>query len=252
MTGSSKAAVVTGAARGMGLAIARQLAREGHEVHGIDVLPEIEEAFAALAAEGLAVRAHRLDISREEEVLGLPDRMGAAHGRLAVLVNNAAVSPKRNGRRLGFTDLTLDDWRQVMEVNLTGAFLVTRSCLPPMLRNGWGRVVNNSSVGGKTVIGVAAATYNASKAGLLGLTRALALEVAPRGVTVNAICPGRIETAMAAGAVAETNAELLRRTPVGRFGTPQEVADLVAFLASERAGFITGAAIDINGGLAML
>lgn len=247
-------AIVTGACRGMGLAIAAQLARDGHRVYGIDVLEQpLAAAFAELRAEGLDAVALPLDLRDEAKVDKLPERMGTDYERLAVLVNNAAVSPKRNGRMTPLTDLRLEDWNGVMAVNLAGPFLMSRVCLPPMIRRKFGRIVNNSSVGGKTVFqGVADASYSASKAGLLGLTRALAMEVAPYGITVNAICPGRIETAMSGEAVPETNAALLQRTPVGRFGTPQEIADLVSFLASSRASFITGAAVDINGGLMMV
>lgn len=249
----TEVAVVTGACRGMGLAIAAQLAREGFRVYGIDVLgDELNTAFAPLIDEGLDLHSLPLDLRDPAAIAALPERLGEDYAQLRVLVNNAAVSPKRDGRKIGFMDLTLDDWNLVMSVNLTGAFLMSQICLPPMLKAGFGRIVNNSSVGGKTVIGVAVATYNASKAGLLGLTRVLAMEVASQGVTVNAICPGRVETAMAGEAVAATNTALLQRTAVGRFGTTQEIADLVAFLASRKSGFITGAALDINGGLAMV
>lgn len=246
-------AVVTGACRGMGLAIAAQLARDGCRVYGIDVLgEELRASFAPLVDEGLDLCALPLDLRDTAAIAALPDRLGQDYPHLRVLVNNAAISPKRDGLKVGFLELTLDDWNLVMSVNLTGAFLMSQICLPPMLEAGYGRIVNNSSVGGKTVTGGAVATYNTSKAGLLGLTRVLAFEVAARGVTVNAICPGRIDTPMAREAVASTNASLLQRTPVGRFGTSQEIADLVAFLASRKAGFITGAAFDINGGLAMV
>lgn len=251
MTG--KVAVVTGAGGGMGLGIARQLALDGLKVYGIDVQGELLlSEFDTLAKEGLDVAPLVLDITSEDAVAGLPDALGADFANVAVLVNNAAISPKRNNRRVPFIELSLDDWQRVIDVNLTGAFLMSRACLPPMLERGFGRIINNSSVGGKTVIGIATASYNASKAGLLGLTRVLAMEVAPHGVTVNAICPGRIETPMAAGATAETNEALLARTPVGFFGQPQDVGDLVSFLASPRSRFITGTAIDINGGLAMV
>ena len=250
---SPEVAVVTGACRGMGLAIAAQLAREGRRVYGVDVLEDdLRQAFAGLAAEGLDLRPLPLDLRDPAAIAALPQRLGNDYARLRVLVNNAAVSPKRDGRKIGFLDLTLDDWNLVMSVNLTGAFLMSQACLPPMLEAGFGRIVNNSSVGGKTVIGIAVATYNASKAGLIGLTRVLAMEMASRGVTVNAICPGRIDTAMSSEANPATNAALLQRTPVGRFGTTQEIADLVSFLASTKSGFITGAALDINGGLAMV
>ncbi len=246
-------AIVTGACRGMGLAISRQLALDGFRVYGVDVIGDaLTEAFAGLKSEGLDVHPLLLDLRDEAAVGALPARLGADYDRITVLVNNAAVSPKRNGRKTAFVDLSLEDWNAVMGVNLTGTFLMSRICLPPMIARKFGRIINNSSVGGKTVIGVAVASYNASKAGMIGLTRALAMEVAPMGVTVNAICPGRIETPMATAAVPETNANLLARTPVGRFGTTQEIADLVSFIASRRSSFITGSAMDINGGLAMV
>lgn len=246
-------AIVTGAGGGMGLGIARQLALDGLKVYGIDVQSELLlSEFDKLTKEGLDVAPLVLDISSEEAVAGLPAALGEDFANVTVLVNNAAISPKRNNKRVPFVELSLTDWQRVLDVNLTGAFLMSRACLPPMLERGYGRIINNSSVGGKTVIGIAAASYNASKAGLLGLTRVLAMEVAPHGVTVNAICPGRIDTPMAAGATQQANDALLARTPVGFFGQPQDVGDLVSFLASSRSRFITGAAIDINGGLAMV
>lgn len=237
----------------MGLAIAAQLARDGLRVYGLDVQKEVlSDAFSGLKAEGLDVVPLVLDISDTEAVSAFPQQLGEDYGRLRVLVNNAAISPKKNGKRASFMELSFGDWSTVLGVNLTGAFLMSQVCLPPMLEAGYGRIINNSSIGGKTVTGYSVATYSASKTGLLGLTRALAMEFAPAGVTVNAICPGRIETPMTDGAVPATNSDLLKRTPVGRFGTPQEIADLVSFLASNKSSFITGASIDINGGLAML
>jgi len=250
---NKKVAIVTGAGGGMGLGIARQLALDGLKVYGIDIQPDLlYSEFEKLKGEGLDVAPLVLDISSEKSVATLPRELGSDFDKLAVLVNNAALSPKRNNKRVPFVELSLDDWQQVINVNLTGAFLMSRACLPPMLASNFGRIINNSSVGGKTVIGIAVASYNASKAGMLGLTRALAMEVATQGVTVNAICPGRIDTPMAAGATEEANKALLARTPVGFFGQPQDVGELVSFLASTKSRFITGAAIDINGGVAMV
>jgi 3-oxoacyl-[acyl-carrier protein] reductase len=193
-----------------------------------------------------------LDLCDEQAIRALPERLGSDFERVCVLVNNAGISPKVDGKAPGVLAIKLEGWNAVLQVNLTAPLLMSQVCLPPMLRRGWGRIVNISSVGGKTTTGLAAASYTASKSGLLGLTRSVAMEVSARGVTVNAVCPGRIETPMAGQAVPQINAEALKRTPVGRFGTPQEVADLVSFLASERSGFITGAALDINGGMLMV
>ena len=248
----SKIAVVTGAARGMGLAIAAQLARDGLEVYGLDVLKEeLLQACTGLERQNLRFHPLPLDLADELAIRSLPVRLGADFADVCVLVNNAGISPKIDGKAPGVLGITLESWNTVMRINLTAALLIMQTCLPPMLRRGWGRIVNISSVGGKTTTGLAAASYTASKSGLLGLTRSVALEVSAQGITVNAVCPGRIETPMTGQAVPETNAEQLKRIPVGRFGTPQEVADLVSFLASERSGYITGAALDINGGLLM-
>lgn len=253
MTKSIPAAVVTGAARGMGLAIAQRLARDGHHVAMLDVLGgEVDEGAKALRAEGFQATSVQVDLAREAELTALPGRLGALYGQVGILVNNAAISPKRNGRRVPAAEISLAQWEDVLRVNLTVPFRLTQLFLPPMRERGWGRVINIASRAGRSPGGVAAADYVTTKSGLLGLTRAFGKEVAADGITVNAIAPGRIETPMTRGSPPEVLAGVLASIPVGRFGTPEEIAALVAFLAGPEAGFITGATIDINGGVLMI
>ncbi len=243
-TGSltDRVALVTGAARGMGLAAAGALAARGATVFVNDLDPD----GAAAAAEQLGERGRALvgDVRDPARVVEMVDHIVERRDRLDILVNNAGVLfPTR------FLEIPTDEWRHTIDVNLTAAFLCSQAAARPMKRRRWGRIVNLSSTAGKTVSTLGGAHYTASKAGLLGLTRAAALELAPHGITVNAVCPGLIDTEMAReNATAERLSEHARGFPVGRLGTPDEVAELICFLASDGAAYITGAAIDINGG----
>lgn len=248
----TRTAVVTGAARGMGLAIARRLAQGGHHVVLLDVLAEVEAGAAALRSEGLQATAITMDLAKEEELVTLPQRLGPLYESVGILVNNAAISLKKNGRRVPAAEIELAQWDAVVRVNLTVPFRMIQLLLPPMRAARWGRIVNISSRAGRSPGGVAAADYVATKSGLLGLTRAFGKEVAADGVTVNAVAPGRIETPMTRGSPPEVLAGVLATIPVGRFGKPEEIAALVAFLAGEEAGFISGATFDINGGVLMI
>src|SRR5262249_13678200 len=164
--------------------------------------------------------------------------------RLDVLVNNAAVAPATP-----IDAIPEEEWRNTIDVNLTAAFLCLKAAIPVMKRQQYGRVVNVSSTAGRAVSTLAGAHYTASKAGLLGLTRAAAKELGPHGITVNAVCPGIFDTELAHGAASDERLEALRKTfPVRRLGRPEELGELICFLASEGAGYITGASIDINGG----
>jgi 3-oxoacyl-[acyl-carrier protein] reductase len=250
---SIEVAVVSGAARGMGLAIAQRLAETGRHVVMLDVLQtELEAAAAGLREKALEATALQVDLAQETEVAGLPARLGPLFDHVAVLVNNAAISPKRNGRRVPAAEIELAQWEAVLRINLTVPFRLIQLFLPPMRARRWGRVVNIASRAGRSPGGVAAADYVTTKSGLLGLTRAFGKEVAADGITVNAIAPGRIETPMTRGSPPEVLAGVLSSIPVGRFGTPEEIAALVAFLAGREAGFITGATIDANGGVLMI
>jgi 3-oxoacyl-[acyl-carrier protein] reductase len=241
-------ALVTGAARGLGAAIARRLAEAGHEVVLADILPEVEDVAASIRAAGQAARAVRMDVSDEAAVQALPGRLGEAWPRLAVLVNNAGISPKVEGRRRPTAEIPLEEWNRVLAVNLTAPFLLSRLAIPVMRARRWGRIVMMTSQAARAPSGITGAYYGASKAGLMGLARQLAAELGPDGITVNSVAPGRINSAMVAGATPAMNDAFRARIPLGRFGEPEEVAEVVAFLASDAAGYVTGTTIDVGGG----
>jgi 3-oxoacyl-[acyl-carrier protein] reductase len=242
----NRVAIVTGSSRGLGRAIALAIAGAGCRVV-VNYRQSLEAALAVkreaeerVSGSCLVVKA---DVTREAEVAAMIDEALRNFGRLDILVNNAGISDPR-----GFLDMDLADWSRMMEVNLTSAFLCCRAVLPHMLKRGWGRIINVSSTSGLTG-GTSGAHYAAAKGGMIAMTRALASEFAPRGITVNAIVPSKIDTDMLRGALGAGETEaLLRRIPVGRFGTPEEIASLAVYLASEQAGYITGEAIVASGG----
>lgn len=246
-------AIVTGAAGGIGYGIARELGRLGYELALIDRQPQpLDDAVQALCAEGLRAQGICADLARDEELCAIPARFGSsAFARTAVLVNNAGVSPKHGGRKLDTVDIPLEEWETVLKINITAPFRLCQAVLPVMVANRWGRIINISSKGARTPGGVAGIHYVTSKAGMLGFTRSLAKDYARHGITANAIAPGRIESPMTSGSAGEVQARMLDSIPVGRIGQPREVGALAAFLASEEAGYITGATIDINGGQRM-
>jgi NAD(P)-dependent dehydrogenase (short-subunit alcohol dehydrogenase family) len=203
------------------------------------------ERAAAVAGElgagAFAVPGDLADAAAPREIV---DRTLDRYGRLDILVNNAALALSTR-----FEKIPEEEWRRAMDVNITAPFLLIRAVLPAMKAAGWGRIINISSTAGKTVSTLGGAHYTTSKAALLGLTRAAAKELGPYGITVNAICPGLIDTELTREhASPDDLAAYARSFPIQRLGEAVEVADLICFLASEQAGYITGASLDINGG----
>lgn len=248
----SRIALVTGAARGIGAAIAERLASDGMQVILADILDSVEDTASALAAKGYAASATKVDLGNLPSVEPFVANLIGEHGRIDVIVNNAGISPKHDGKRAPIDQTSLEEWQKVVDINLTACFLIVKASLPSMKANGWGRVVNMASQAGRTKSQVAGSHYSASKAGLIGFTRTLAGEVGPFGITANCIAPGRIDTPMASEAGSEVNARYVSTIPVGRIGTPDDVGAAVAYLASEEAGFVTGVCLDLNGGHFMM
>ena len=239
-----KPALVTGASGGIGAQIARALHAQGASV----VLSGTREvALQALAAElGERVFVHAADLAPAAAADQLIEAAEAAAGPLAILVNNAGMTRDMLALRM-----REEDWQAVLDVDLSAPFRLARAALRGMLRRRAGRIINISSIVGATG-NAGQANYAAAKAGLIGMTKALAQEVAPRGVTVNAVAPGFIETPMTDRLGETQRGKLLGAIPLGRLGQPADVAGAVAYLASDEAGWITGATLHVNGGMAML
>ena len=246
----NQVAIVTGAAQGMGAAVAGRLAAEGAKV----VLSDINVGKVAQVAERISTAANnstmamKTDVTKEDEVAEMVGmRLSNTMGPLVILVNNAGILyPTR------IDNVTKAEWDEVIDVNLNGSFLCSKAVLPIMKANKFGRIVNMSSSAGRSVSTLGGVHYTAAKAGVLGLTRGMAKEVAPFGITVNAICPGLIDTEMARENCSPEQLRAYEESfPIPRLGTPEEVAQLIVFLATD-AAYITGASIDINGGDLMM
>lgn len=244
-----KVAVVTGGGRGIGKAISARLVDAGARV----VVADVDEDSALQTAKELAgpsddVIGSLVDVGLEESVSSLMQMVVETFGKIDILVNNAGIM-----YRTRLMDISLSEWERTIQINLTGVFLCTKAVLPIMRESEFGRIVNISSSAGRSISTLGGAHYTASKTGLLGLTRAAAKEVAPLGITVNAICPGLIETKMALKTTTpEELQKFLDSFPVQRLGSPEEIGHLVVFLCSNEAAYITGASLDINGGDLMI
>ena len=240
-----KVALVTGAGNGIGEATARRFAREGAIVVANDV--DVEQARSVvteLQKEGARSLAVAGDVTKRADVEAMMHHVVGEFGRLDVLINNAGINRDAMSHKM-----TEEQWDQVISVNLKGTFLCAQAALIRMRERGWGRVVNTSSIGSLGNIGQA--NYAASKAGVIGLTRTLALEYAKYGITVNCVAPGPVMTRMLAGVPEAIREKIVARVPIGRIARPDEIAGVHAFLASDDAAYITGQVVFVDGGMSV-
>lgn len=242
-----RVALVTGGTRGIGAAVTRMLAEGGaHVGAGYHRAAEGAEKLAAeLREQGSSVSIHSGNVGNPEDCERVVAELLASHGRIDYLVNNAGVTVDRTLRKM-----TTEDWHAVLRVNLSGTFYMIKAVVEHMIERGFGRIVNISSVIGQTG-SIGQANYAASKSGLFGLTKSLALETARRGITVNCVAPGYVSTEMVAAIPPEILAKLVAQVPVQRLADPTEVARVVRFLCEDEAGYITGAVYTVNGGMDM-
>ena len=245
---TGKAALVTGGSRGIGKAIGLRLARQGADVAfsykgNTDAAKATAAEIESIGTRALAIQG---DVKDPESAEAVVKTALEAFGKIDILVNNAGVT--RDDLIMRMSD---EAWREVLETNLFGAFWMTKAVTRPMLKARAGRIVNITSVSGQAGQ-MGQANYSSAKAGLIGLTKATARELASRGITVNAVAPGFVLTELTQGLPDALKEEITARTPLGRFGTTEEVADAVAFLASDEAGYITGQVLAVDGGLVMM
>src|ERR1022692_2118365 len=242
---SGKTALITGASRGLGKAMALALSAEGATIALVACdSSKLHEVRTEIESRGGMASVYLADVTREEEVQRLESEVSSQLGRIQILINNAGTNVRKN-----LTDFSLEEWLKVVDTSLTSSFLMCRAFVPHMKGSGYGRVLNMTSIMSHVSLPGRSA-YSSSKAALLGLTRALALEVAAEGITVNGISPGPFATEMNLPIMEnpELNAQFLASIPVGRWGKVEEIGSLACFLCSDAAGFITGTDILIDGG----
>jgi 3-oxoacyl-[acyl-carrier protein] reductase len=241
-----KVALVTGASQGIGRACALELGRQGATVAlAARNVEKLQAVAAEMVAAGGKAKAYALDVASEESIKAGAKAILAEHGAVHILVNNAGITRDTLALRM-----KLADFDDVLRTNLTGAFLLTQAVLSAMMKARWGRIINITSVVGETGA-PGQANYAASKAGMIGLTKSFAREFASRGITVNAVAPGFIQTAMTDVLTDDQKTGILAQIPLARYGTDADIAAAVAFLASDAAGYITGHTLDVNGGMYM-
>jgi 3-oxoacyl-[acyl-carrier protein] reductase len=238
-------ALVTGGARGIGKAIAENLAKRGVDMAIADISEEAASEAVKELGNSIKAAAYRLDVSRSEEVVKTFEQIKQEFGRLDILINNAGITRDSLILRMGE-----DDWDSVIDINLKGVFLCTKEAVKIMVKQRYGRIINIASV--VAFMGnPGQANYSASKAGIVGFTKTIAREYASRGITVNAVAPGFIATAMTDALNENIKQEMLKSIPMGTFGSVDDVANAVRFLASPEIGYITGQVLHINGGMYM-
>ncbi len=246
MTLSGRVALVTGASQGIGRACALKLARSGATLAlAARSQEKLQELVAQIDGAGGKAAAFSLDVTDEEQIKSIFKAVLAQFGKIDILVNNAGITRDQLVMRMKRAD-----WDSVLNTNLTSAYLCTQQAISAMLKQRWGRIINITSIFGQ--MGQAGqANYAASKAGLIGLTMAIAREVGSRSITCNAVAPGFIDTAMTSGLNEDLKQNAVKMIPLGRVGSPEDVASAVAFLASEEASYITGHVLNVNGGMLM-
>ena len=237
-------AVVTGAGRGIGSAIAERLAKDGAAVVITDISENGEEASRSLREIGYDTYFEKVDVSNEAEVKTAVAKIGSQFGRIDILVNNAGIRPTKL-----FSQMEFREWQRVLDINLNGAFHFCSAVLPWMVKNQWGRIINIASMAAQQGSRGGHSHYSTSKAALIGLSKSLAKEYAKSGITVNILAPGWIDTEGWEGELDGRREEYAAKIPLGRLGTPVDVANAAAFLASEEAEYITAVTLPINGGL---
>ena len=246
MPEANRVALVTGAGRGLGAAIARALAGTGASVALCDIDPEVESVAAGLLAAGHTAMAVAADMARPSETDRLVAAVVERFGRLDILVNNAGICP-----RISIDDMTEEAYDRIMDVNLKSVFFLSRAAGNAMRANGWGRIVNVSSTGGRTGGIFNATVYSASKAGIMSMTKAFARHFAPHGILVNCIAPGTVNTRLMTNLPQASLDSAVSQVPLKRLADPAEIAQVVSFLASENCSYMTGATVDVNGGAIM-
>jgi 3-oxoacyl-[acyl-carrier protein] reductase len=249
----NKVSWVTGAAGGIGQSISEKLAQQGSHLVLSDISTEaLDRLCGKLKRFDIDVLTLSIDISDPQLVSQAKEKIKERYKKVDILINNAGISPKGPNGAIPFKDITFEDWNQVIAINLSGAFLCSQAALEMMVDQGQGSIVNICSQASRTFSPVTSAHYAASKAGLLGLSRKLAGEYGPNGVRVNVVVPGRIDTPMTQSVNEELSRQAALRTPLRRIGQPDEVADAVLYLVSDKASYVNGAVIDVNGGSLMI
>lgn len=244
-----KVALVTGAAGGIGAATAQVLYEQGFKLVLWDVTDKFDEL---LINDQDRVITQQVDVANLDQIQQALQNVRARWGGVSVLINNAGISPKKpDGTGYGILDVSPQEWKKVVDINLTSLLTLIQQTAPDMMAQGWGRIVNLSSQAARTRATVPGVAYVCTKTAVLGLTRYAAEELGPHGITCNAVTPGRIATPMTASAPAEVTARLNNNTPLRRMGTVREVANSIAFFCSPQADFVSGAVLDVGGGLFM-